>query len=129
MTDVGARIHMSNMALLWKVFDDSAEPPRFLEPNYVFEPVVGKVVVDLFTTRSCGTYDGEAQRVREVAGEFGDSVVLREYSADDPKVRDEYGLCRGIFINGKAVGWGGPAPRHSLREEIEKVRQQITPDG
>jgi hypothetical protein len=96
-----------------------------MEPNYVFKPAPGKVVVDLFTTRSCATYDGEAQRVREVAGEFGDSVVLREYCADDPKVRDEYGLCRGIFINGKAVGWGTPAPRHSLREEIEKARQQI----
>jgi len=28
VTDVGARIYMSNKALLWKVFDDSAEPPR-----------------------------------------------------------------------------------------------------
>lgn len=110
VTDVGTRKYLSNMALLWKVFDDSAEPPRFRTPDYVFKPVRGKVVVDLFTTRSCGTYDGEAQRVREVAGEFGDSVVLREYSADDPQVRDEYGLCRGIFINGKAVGWEGRDP-------------------
>jgi GNAT superfamily N-acetyltransferase len=125
VTDVAERIYMSNRALLWKVFYDSAEPPRFHKPNYVFKPVSGKVVVDLFTTRSCRTYDVEAQRVREVAGEFGGSVVLREYCADDPKVRDEYGLCRGIFINGKAVGWGAEAPKDNVRTEVEKAKQKI----
>ncbi len=129
VTDVGERAYLSNKALLWKVFDDSAKPPRFRKPDYVFEPVAGKVVIDLFTTRSCATFDMEAQRVREVAGEFGISVVLREYCADDPKVRDKYGLCRGIFINGKAVGWGAAAPKNGVRAEIEKARQQITRDA
>lgn len=129
VTDVGERIYLSNKALLWKVFDDSAEPPRFPKQNYVFKPVAGKVVIDLFTTRSCLTYDVEAQRVREVADEFGDSVVLREYCADNPKVRDEYGLCRGIFINGKAVGWGAEAPKDNVHAEVEKAKRQITPGG
>lgn len=125
VTDVAAKIYMSNKTLLWKVFDDTVEPPTFHKQNYVFEPIPGKVVVDLFTTHSCATYDVEAQRVREVVGEFSDSVVLREYCADDPKVRDEYGLCRGIFINGKAVGWGAEAPKSNVRAEIEKTRQLI----
>ncbi|UCC16666.1 MAG: hypothetical protein JSU58_09930 [Dehalococcoidales bacterium] len=129
VTDVGEKIYLSNKAMLWKVFDDSAEPPRLRKQKYVFNPVAGKVAVDLFTTRSCLTCDVEAQRVREVADEFGDLVVLREYSADNPKIRDEYGMPRGIFINGKAVGWAVGAPKDGVRAEIEKARRQITSDG
>ena len=122
VTDVGERIYLSNKALFWKVFDDSVELPRFRKQNYVFKPVVGKVAIDLFMTRSCLTYDIEAQRVREVTSEYGDSVILREYCSDDPNVRDEYGLCRGIFINGKAVGWGAEAPKDNVRGEVQKAK-------
>ncbi len=129
VTDIGERTYMSGKGLLWKVFDASAEPPKFRKPNYVFKPATGKVAMDLFTTRSCLTCDVEAQRVREVAGEFGNSTVLREYCADNPKIRDEYGLCRGIFINGNAVGWGTEAPKDNVRAEVEKAKRQITPGG
>ena len=127
VTDVGERLYLSNKALLWKVFDDSAEPPKFHKQNYVFKPVAGKVAIDLFTTRSCPTFDIEAQRVREVADEFGDSVVLREYCADNLKIRDEYGLRRGIFINGKMIGWGHEALKDGVRAEVEIAKRQITP--
>ena len=129
VTDVGERLYLSNKALLWKVFDDSAEPPGFRKQKYVFKPVTGKVVIDLFTTLSCPTFDIEAQRVREVTGEFGDLVVLREYCVDDLKIRDEYGLRRGIFINGNMIGWGHEAPKDGVRAEIEKARRQMIPDG
>lgn len=129
VTSAGEKEYKSIRALLWKVFDDSAEPPRFTELNYTFKPIPGKVVVDLFTSRSCLTSDTEAQRVREVAEEFGSSVVIREYCADDPKIRDEYGISRGIFINGKEIGWGYEAPKNGVRKEIRKAKHQITPDG
>ncbi|MEA3408307.1 MAG: GNAT family N-acetyltransferase [Chloroflexota bacterium] len=105
-------------AILWKPFSPSAEPPHFLERNYEFVPVPDKVAIDLFWSRSCLTTDTEAQRVREVAEEFGDAVALRAYCADDPTVRDRYGVPRGIFIEGEEVGWGYEAPREGLREAI-----------
>jgi len=105
-------------AILWKPFSTSAELPRFLERNYEFVPIPDKVAIDLFWSRSCLTIDTEAQRVREVAEEFGDAVALRTYCADDPRVRDQHGIHRGIFIEGEEVGWGYEAPKEGLREAI-----------
>lgn len=106
------------MAILWIAFGETAQPPQFMERRYQFVPVEGKVAIDLFWSRSCLTTDTEAQRVREVAAEFGDSVVLREYCADDPEVRTRYGIYRGILIQGQEVGWGYEAPKEGLREAI-----------
>ena len=61
VTSEGEKEYLSKEAILWKVFDSSAEPPEFLKPKYQFEPVSGKVVVDLFFNAFCGTSNGEAQ--------------------------------------------------------------------
>jgi len=108
-------------ALLWKPFDDAAEPPRFFESAYRFEPVPGRVAVDLFWNRLCQTSEIEAQRVREVVAEFGDRVSLREYPAHDAGVRDRYRLSRGIYVNGEEISWGYEAPREGIREAVEKA--------
>ena len=84
-------------------------------------PEPGKVAIDLFWSRSCLTTDTEAERVREVAAEFGDAVVLREYCADDPGVRAHYGIYRAIFIDGQEVGWGYEAPKEGLRAAIREA--------
>ena len=114
-----------NRAILWKVFDKSAKPPTFLEPKYEFIPVPGKVVVDLFWFTFCETSDIEAQRVREVAGEFGNSVVLNEYCADDREVFVRYQRPRGIFVNGKEIGWGYEAPKDGIREAIAEAIKEL----
>lgn len=107
--------------LLWKVFDASAAAPSPLERRYAFEPVAGKVAVDLYWNPFCQTSDIEAQRVREVAAEFGDAVVLREWSASKREDLLRHGICRGIYINGKEIGWGYEAPREGVREAIAKA--------
>ena len=112
-------------ALLWKRFDESAEPPAFLERTYDFVPVPGKVVIDLFHTTFCQTSDVEAQRVREVAADFGNSVVLNEYPAEDRETRQRYQLPRGIFINGEEIGWGYEAPKEGIAEAISKARGEV----
>ena len=110
-----------NTAILWKVWDPSAEEPSFLESQYRFEPVEGKVVVDLFWNTFCQTSDIEAERVREVVAEFPDSVVLREYGTDDPATLRCYQTPRAIFINGKPIGWGYEAPKEGIREAISQA--------
>ena len=106
-------------AILWKVLETPAEAPRFLESAYRFVPEQGRVTIDLFWTRSCLTTDTEAQRVREVAGEYGEAVLLREHCTDDPAVRDRWGLTRGIYIDGVEAFWGYEAPREGLRKMID----------
>jgi GNAT superfamily N-acetyltransferase/thiol-disulfide isomerase/thioredoxin len=125
VTSEGEKEYLSNEAILWKVFDQSAEAPQFLKPNYQFKPAPGKVVVDLFWNLFCSTSQTEAQRVREVAGEFGRSVVLNEYPADDPAVLRRYQIPRAIFVNGKKIGWGYEAPKDGVRQAISEALGKI----
>jgi len=115
---------MGEAAILWKVFDDSAEAPAFMERRYRFVQIEGKVAIDLFWSRSCLTTDTEAQRVREVAAEFGDAVELREYCSDDPAIRARYAIYRAILIDGKEVRWGYEAPKDGLRQAIREAMDE-----
>jgi GNAT superfamily N-acetyltransferase len=116
-------------AIMWRVFDDTAEPPEFLEPRYEFRPVPGKVVVDLFWQTFCQTSDIEAARVREVAAEFGDRVVLHEHCADDHEVLLHHQIPRAIYVDGTEIGWGYEAPREGIREAIQKALGAVRDEG
>ena len=116
-------------AILWKVLDPAAEAPEFLSRRYEFRGVEGKVVVDLFFNAFCQTTNIEAQRVREVAGEFRDRVILNEYSADDRRALVAHQTPRGIFINGKEIYWGYEAPREGIREAISEALKAVTQPG
>jgi GNAT superfamily N-acetyltransferase len=107
--------------LLWKPFGEDAVPPRFLEPQFTFEPIEGVCVVDLFWNRFCQTSGIEAQRVREVCAEFGDRVLLREYPAENRAVLPRYQTPRAIYVDGREIGWGYEAPREGIRAAIERA--------
>lgn len=112
---------LNRVALMWKRFDPTAEAPEFLTRHYVYEPLENRVRVDLFYNTFCHTSDVEAQRVREVAAEFGGQVALYEYCNDDPAVLQKYQISRAIFVNGQEIGWGYEAPRENLREAFQKA--------
>ena len=107
--------------LLWKRFSSDAIRPHFLQPHYVFAPVEGMVVVDLFWNAFCQTSVVEAQRVREVCQEFGDGVLWRELRAEDREVLLQYQISRAIYVNEEEIGWGYEAPKDSIREAIKQA--------
>jgi GNAT superfamily N-acetyltransferase len=121
-TPVGDR---GRETLLWKPFSPEAVPPHFLQPHFVFEPIDGVVVVDLFWNVFCLTSVMEAHRVRAVCAEFEDQVVLREFQAEDRDVLLQHQIARGIYINGKEIGWGYEAPRDGIRQAIEQALAAI----
>jgi GNAT superfamily N-acetyltransferase len=108
----------SRHAVLWRALDQHTEAPVLLKPKYEFKPIPGKVVIDLFWNEFCQTSNIEAQRVSEVAAEFGDSVVLNEYSADDRRLLLRHQIARGIFVSGREIYWGYEAPKEGIREAI-----------
>ena len=66
----------------------------------------------------------EAERVREVAAEFGDKVVLNEYPAHERETLLRYQYPRGIFANGKEIFWGYEAPKEGISEAIERALEE-----
>lgn len=108
-------------AILWKKLDQTAKPPQFRKEKYIFKPIKGKVIIDLFWNTFCQTSDVEAQRVREVVAEFGNKIVLNEFSADDPEILQRFGISRKIFINGKMVKLEAEIEKDKLRQEIKNA--------
>ena len=119
--DYGAVDERGSEVLVWKAFRDDAAPPHFLQPHYVFEPIEGAVVVDLFWNGFCQTSGIEAERVREVCAEYGDRVVLREYNAEDRETLLRHQTPRAIYVNGKEIFWGYEAPREGIRAAIDRA--------
>lgn len=113
--------HIGIQAVVWKPLDPSALPPRLAKRNHQYRPTKGKVVVDLFHTDLCRISSIEAERVRKVAREFGDKVLLNQHATEAPEVRDGQPPARAIFVNGREIGWGYSAPVDGLREEIQKA--------
>ncbi|MFW9828544.1 MAG: hypothetical protein ACFFEY_13215 [Candidatus Thorarchaeota archaeon] len=108
-------------AILWKQLDQNAEPPFFRKENYNFKPVKGRVVIDLFWNRFCLTSDVEAQRVREVVSEYGNDVLLNEFSAVDQKIIQQYGIERRIYVNGEMTELGSEIEKDRLKELIDNA--------
>lgn len=106
--------------VLWKPNADDAEPPLPVKRRYRFRPVRGKVVVDLFHNTLCRASVIEARRVREIVARAGNIVLLREHCTDDRSILLEFGIPRGIFVNGREQSWGYAAPAEALRDIISR---------
>ncbi len=112
-------------AILWKQFSQIAEAPHFRKENYNFKPIKGKIVIDLFWNRFCLTSDVEAQRVREVVSEYGNDVILNEFSAVNQKNLRQYGIERRIYINGEIIEVGPEIEKSKLKESINHALNKL----
>ena len=115
----------NNQAILWKQFSQIAEAPHFRKENYNFKPIKGKIVIDLFWNRFCLTSDVEAQRVREVVSEYGNEVILNEFSAVNQKSLQQYGIERRIYVNGEIIEVGPEIEKSKLEESINNALNKL----
>ena len=64
-------------------------------------------------------------RVRDMAAEFGDAVLLREHCADEGLTLRTCQMPRGILVKGKETGWGCESPREGIREAIHRELRSV----
>lgn len=106
--------------LLWKTFADDAQPPRWIKSGKKPSAVDDRVKVTCMSNGWCSAMNLSCHRVKEVAGEFGDDVVIEEIDASDKDTVRNWGTSDMIYIDGKKVGMGPPPSREKIRKIIEK---------
>jgi hypothetical protein len=104
--------------LMMLVLSSKAEIPRQMVSKYTYEPVEGKIVVDLFFNRFCSTSEIDAYRVMRVVKEFKENVIFNLNEIEEQGVEEEFGLPRAIFVNGGEIFWGYEAPENGIRDAI-----------
>ncbi len=123
--------------LMFKPFDESASIPGFVPRQYRPPRLIpGKVIVEAFWSPQCLTTALDIVHVREVCDEFGEDVILREYNAGMPGMRERFGIPRTLYFNGVETGWGYEIPAEGAFDHAEQtwsheapkewLREQIT---
>ncbi len=87
------------------------------ENKYRFQPVPGKVVVDAFWRSFCPSGPLSLLNLREVCKEFGERVVLNEFSVDDTKELEKNGVEGVTYFDGSTAKYS-----YELHEK-ENVRE------
>jgi glutamate dehydrogenase (NAD(P)+) len=102
-------------SLLWEKWA-SVEPPHFLPRKYKPKLSKGVATIDFFWNGQCPYSGRTLERVRQVAREMCDRVVLNEVETNSRTRVKRYGLAHGFFINGKIALWYPPT-----EEEISRA--------
>ncbi len=112
------------MSLVWKRFAEDASPPRWIREEKQPEGVPGKVTVTAFLNGWCPAFNMVYDGARRASAEFGDKVVFRTIDTFEKGAIVEWGICDGVFVDGKSVQEGPPPSYEEIREKIaERVRE------
>jgi hypothetical protein len=113
------------MRLLWKPFNDTARPPRFIRPKKHPETDPEKVVVSIFRNGWCPAMNIACEMARRASAELGDSVQIREFDTFDRELVKEWGITDGLYIDKKEIRTGPPASFAKIRRTMaHKVRMK-----
>ena len=106
--------------LLWKPFDESAEPPQWIKPKK--KPVAGKDKVNLTILKNgwCPAMNLAYERAKRAAEGFGDMVDVLEIDTLSRETFWEWGISDGLFIDEKEVRVGPPPTVKKLEKKIGK---------
>jgi GNAT superfamily N-acetyltransferase len=114
--------------LMFKPFEEGAQAPSFVPRQYRPPRLIpGKVVVEAFWSPQCLTTALDILHVREACAEFGDDVMLREYNASMPGMRERFGIPRTLYINGVEKGWGYEIPSAGAFDHAERTWSHAAP--
>lgn len=118
------------LKMLIKRFEPVELPsPIHLEEKYKYEPVQGKVVVDVFWSSICPIVGPFTLfNVREVCKEFDDKMIVNDICIDDREVLVKYGIKQWskVFFNGKPAEFWGPPEKEEIKEALRKALEEST---
>lgn len=109
------------MSLVWKPFHDRAQKPAWMRGKLVPETNPGQATVSIYLNGQCPLMNFKAAQVKRIAGEFGESVAIREISTSDKPAMLEHRTKDSLFIGKRELRPGPPVPDEKLRRMIRKA--------
>ncbi len=117
------KVDKNSMAvLLWKPFDSTAVPPKWLKQRKRPGKTPGKVTVTSFVNGWCPAQNIVYERAKRAAKEFGDKVFFQEINTLDRNALLEWGVVDGLYIDGKEISTGPPP---SYEDILKKIRKRV----
>jgi len=107
-------------ALMWKPFADDAIPPKWMKLKVKPTAGTNKVIIRVFIHGWCSAQNIVYERIKRIAAEFPDQVVLEEYNTRDRAVMEAWGLSDAIFIDADGVNTGPPPSYKKLKKLVNK---------
>ncbi|MBN2350357.1 MAG: GNAT family N-acetyltransferase [Bacteroidales bacterium] len=112
--------------LLWKPFIENATPPKWIEKKkFTPELTPGKVTISLFINGWCNAFNIVAERVKKIARELGDDVIIREYDTFEKNSMKILGKSDELFIDTKKINTGPPPSYEKLKKIVTKKVARI----
>ena len=107
--------------------------PRWIGRGRYYEEaelVEGKAVLDIFHTDRCPIHWRNTALIKEIAAEFGDRVVIREYNVDDREDMLRHRIAYSVYLDGEVIAAGPQVEaekiRNKIRSRLERFSSTIT---
>jgi predicted N-acetyltransferase YhbS len=99
---------------------EEVENPRWLTLLHKQKSVKGKLIIDIFHNDQCPFGWQNSQRVKKIAGEFGDCAVVNEFDTNKRENIIKYGTLGATIVNGEYLGVGPPLSEEDIRKAFQK---------
>ncbi|MHA1297218.1 MAG: hypothetical protein ACTSPH_11505, partial [Promethearchaeota archaeon] len=106
--------------LLWKPFSEDVIPPKWIKPRKKPHKLNDKLLNTCFNNGWCPAQNLVYERIKKVAPEFGDDVILEIIDTMKRDVFEEWGIVDGLYINEKNIRTGLPPSTDDLRKKNRK---------
>jgi len=123
-----SKVDKNGMAILmWKSFDETALPPKWIKEKKKPEACSEKVSVVCFKNGWCPAQNLTYERAKRASAEFGDKVEFREIDTFDRNVFLEWGISDALFIGNKQIRTGPPPTFKKIHKKIAKRVKKRNP--
>ncbi|MCK4477725.1 GNAT family N-acetyltransferase [Candidatus Bathyarchaeota archaeon] len=98
----------------------SVENPCWLTLLHKQKLVEGKLKIDIFHNDQCPFDWQNSERVKKIAREFGDRVVVNDFDTNKRENILKYGIVGAIIVNGEYLGAGPPLSEEEIRKAFQE---------
>lgn len=107
-------------ALMWKPFDETAVPPRWIPPGPKPQQIDGKVTVSGFVNGWCPASNLVYERAKRAADALGDDVVFESFDTSEQSTMLTCGQSDCVYLDGKTLQKGPPPSYERIHRAMEK---------